>query len=248
MPAVVTGKPVPIGGSLGRNEATGRGVMITIREALRHEKIPIEGARVVVQGMGNVGSVSALLLADQGAKVIAVSDSRCGVYNNHGLDVHDLLRHKQATGSVAEYAAGDCLSNAELLELDCEVLIPCALESQLTALNAPRVKARILAEGANGPTTPEADDILQDQGVFIIPDVLCNAGGVAVSYFEWVQGLQFFFWSEEEINEKLHQIMVRSFAAVLQTAQEKRLDTRTAAQMLGISRVAEAITIRGIYP
>ena len=248
VPAVVTGKPVPIGGSLGRNEATGRGVMITTLEALREKNIPIEGARVAVQGMGNVGSVSAYLLAEQGAIIIALSDSQGGVYNSQGIDVHDLLRHKRESGSVAEYSGGEPLSNAELLELECEVLIPSALENQITADNASHVKAKILAEGANGPTTPEADEILRDRGVFIIPDVLCNAGGVTVSYFEWVQGLQSFFWDETEINDKLHHILTQSFAAVLQTTQEKQLDMRTAAQVLGVSRVAEAIAIRGIYP
>ena len=248
VPAVVTGKPVPIGGSLGRNEATGRGVMITTLEALREKNIPIEGARVAVQGIGNVGSVSAYLLAEQGAIIIALSDSQGGVYNRQGIDVHDLLRHKYERGSVAEYSGGERLSNAELLELECEVLIPSALENQITVDNAHRVQAKILAEGANGPTTPEADEILRERGAFIIPDVLCNAGGVTVSYFEWVQGLQSFFWDETEINDKLHHILTQSFAAVLQTAQERRLDMRTAAQVLGVSRVAEAIAIRGIYP
>jgi glutamate dehydrogenase (NAD(P)+) len=248
VPAVVTGKPVLIGGSLGRNEATGRGVMITTLEALKYRGIPLEGARVVVQGMGNVGAVSAYLLADQGARVIAMSDSRGGVYNKRGLDVRDLLLHKKASGSVIEYPYGEQISNADLLELKCEVLIPSALENQITAANASRIQAQIIAEGANGPTTPEADEILQDRGIFIIPDILCNAGGVTVSYFEWVQGLQSFFWGEEEINERLRQIMARSFADALRTAQEKRVDARTAAQILGIARVAEAIMIRGIYP
>jgi glutamate dehydrogenase (NAD(P)+) len=248
VPAVVTGKPVPIGGTLGRSEATGRGVMMTTLEALRYKKIPIAGARVVVQGMGNVGAVSAYLLADQGAKVIAISDSRGGVYNQRGIDVRDLLHHKRAGGSVVEYPHGNPISNAELLELECEVLVPSALENQITAANASRIRAKIIAEGANGPTTPEADEILQDKGVFIIPDILCNAGGVTASYFEWVQDLQSFFWSEEEINEKLRRIMIRGFTNVLRTAQEKRVDTRTAAQILGIARVAEAIMLRGIYP
>jgi glutamate dehydrogenase (NAD(P)+) len=248
VPAVVTGKPVPIGGSLGRNDATGRGVMITTLEACRHKGISITGARVVVQGMGNVGAVSAALLADQGAKVVAVSDSRGGVYNEHGIDVGKLLRHKKMTGSVVDYPEAERINDTELLTVECEILVPAALENQITAANAARVRARIVAEAANGPTTPEADQILQDNGVFIIPDILCNAGGVTVSYFEWVQDLQSFFWSEEEINEKLRQIMTRSFADVLRTAQEQRVDARTASQILGIARVAEAITIRGIYP
>lgn len=248
VPAVITGKPVPLGGSLGRNQATGRGVVITTLAALQHTKIPLEGARVAIQGLGNVGAMSARFLADQGATVIALSDSQSGVYNSHGIDVDDLLRHKHTTGFVAEYPGGERLSNAELLELDCEVLVPAALENQLTKTNAPRVKARILAEGANGPTTPEADGILHESGVFIIPDILCNAGGVTVSYFEWVQGLQSFFWPEEEINDRLRRLLTQSFAAVLHTAQEKQLDMRNAAQVLGVSRVAEAIAIRGIYP
>jgi len=233
---------------LGRNEATGRGVMMTTLEALKRKEIPMAGARVVVQGMGNVGAVSAYLLADQGARVIAASDSQGGVHNERGIDVRDLLRHKKTEGSVVKYPHGDRISNAELLELECEVLIPSALENQITAANASRIRAKVIAEGANGPTTPEADEILQDRGVFIIPDILCNAGGVTVSYFEWVQDLQSFFWSEEEVNEKLRQIITRSFTDVLRTVQEKKVDARTAAQILGIARVAEAIRLRGIYP
>jgi glutamate dehydrogenase (NAD(P)+) len=248
VPAVVTGKPIPIGGSLGRNEATGRGVMVTTLEALRQRGIPVQGARVVVQGFGNVGSAAARLSEEQGARIIAVSDAQGGVYNPHGLSVRDLLLYVRESGSVVGYPQGEEVTNARLLELECEVLMPCAVGAQITADNAPRIRARVIAEGANGPTVPEADEILQDKGVFIIPDILCNAGGVTVSYFEWVQDLQSFFWSEDEINQRLCQIMVRSFNDVLRTAQERKVDTRTAAQILGVARVAEAITLRGIYP
>ena len=247
-PAVVTGKPLAIGGSLGRNEATGRGVMVTALEALRRKNIAVEGARVVVQGFGKVGAPAAYLLEEQGARVIAVSDASGGVYNPRGLDTRDLLSHVKLQGTVAGYQWAEPLTNAEILELECEVLMPCALENQITSTNAPRVRANIIAEGANGPLTPEADEILTEKGVFIIPDILCNAGGVTVSYFEWVQDLQSFFWGEDEINERLRRIMVRSFNQVLQVAHEKKVDTRTAAQILGIQRVAEAVLLRGIYP
>lgn len=248
VPAVVTGKPLAIGGSLGRNEATGRGVMITTLETLKRKNIPVEGARVVVQGFGKVGAPAAYLIEERGAKVIAVSDAQGGVYNPRGLDARDLLAYASAQRTVAGYKKAEPIANAELLELECEVLMPCALENQITATNASRVRAKIVAEGANGPLTPEADEILADKGVFIIPDVLCNAGGVTVSYFEWVQDLQSFFWGEDEINERLRQIMVRSFNHVLRVAYEKNVDTRTAAQILAIQRVAEAVLIRGIYP
>ncbi|HXG21209.1 MAG TPA: Glu/Leu/Phe/Val dehydrogenase [Methylomirabilota bacterium] len=248
VPAVVTGKPLAIGGSLGRSEATGRGVMVTTVEALKRKNIPIEGARVVVQGFGKVGAPAAYLTEERGATIIAVSDVRGGVYNPKGLDARDVLAYAAATGSVVGYAHGEPISNADLLELDCEVLMPCAMENQITAANAPRVRAKIIAEGANGPLTPEADEILNARNVFIIPDILCNAGGVTVSYFEWVQDLQSFFWGEDEINERLRQIMVRSFNQVLRVAHEKKVDPRTAAQIYAIQRVAEAVTIRGIYP
>jgi len=248
VPAVVTGKPLIIGGSEGRLEATGRGVMLTTCEALKRLEIPIEGATVSVQGFGNVGSISAYLLQDAGCKIIAVSDSRGGIYNLNGLDARDVLRFKQKNGSVVGYPGTDTITNEELLELECDVLIPAALESVITAENAPRVKARIIAEGANGPTTPEADAILFDKGVFIIPDILCNAGGVTVSYFEWVQDLQSFFWHEEQVNKELERIMVRSFDEVYSISQEKGINMRLAAYVLGVSRVAEATMTRGIYP
>ena len=248
VPAVVTGKPLAIGGSLGRSEATGRGVMVTTLEALKRKNIPIENARVVVQGFGKVGAPAAYLTEENGAKIVAVSDVQGGIYNAHGINIRDLLTYSSAHGSIAGYPKGEPVTNADLLELDCDVLMPCALENQITTANALRIRAKIIAEGANGPLTPEADEILNDKGVFIIPDVLCNAGGVTVSYFEWVQDLQSFFWGEDEINERLRRIMVRSFTQVLKMAQEKKVDLRTAAQIYAIQRVAEAMRIRGIYP
>lgn len=247
-PAVVTGKPLEIGGSVGRSEATGRGVMFTTLEAMKVEEIPVEGARVVVQGFGNVGSAAAYLLQDAGATVVGISDVFGGIYNPHGFDVHALLAYAKKTGTVLGYPGADQVSNRELLELPCEVLVPAAIEGQITAENAPRIQARIIAEGANGPTTPEADDILHDRGVFIIPDILCNAGGVTVSYFEWVQDLQQFFWDEGEINNRLAQIMIRSFRDVLSVTREKKVNMRTGAYIRAIDRVAKATMIRGIYP
>ncbi len=248
VPAVVTGKPIDIGGSLGRNEATGRGVVYTTVEALKHLDIPVEGATVVVQGYGNAGSVAARLMQDLGAKVIAVSDSKGGIYNPKGLDARDVLRHKRETGSVVGYPGAEPITNQELLTLECTVLIPAALENQITGENAADVKARVVAEAANGPTTPEADDILREKGVFVIPDILCNAGGVTVSYFEWVQDLQSFFWDEEEVNAKLHKVMTRAFHDVLNIAHEKDVDMRTAAYILAISRVVRAVEVRGLFP
>jgi glutamate dehydrogenase (NAD(P)+) len=248
VPAVVTGKPLAIGGSLGRSEATGRGVMVTTIEALKRENIAIKDARVVVQGFGKVGAPAAYLTEERGAKIIAVSDVQGAVYNAHGINVQNLLTYASTNGSIVGYPDGESLTNADLLELDCDVLMPCALENQITVANAPRIRAKVIAEGANGPLTPEADEILNNKGVFIIPDILCNAGGVTVSYFEWVQDLQSFFWGEEEINERLRRIMVRSFTQVLRMAQEKEVDMRTAAQIYAIQRVAEAMNIRGIYP
>ncbi|MFQ5594516.1 MAG: Glu/Leu/Phe/Val dehydrogenase [Anaerolineae bacterium] len=247
-PAVVTGKPVEIGGSLGRNEATGRGTMLTTLEAFKHLNYPIEGAEVVVQGYGNAGSVAAYLLEGHGAKIIAVSDSKGGIYNPNGLDARAVKQFKAETRSVVGYPGADGVTNAELLELPCDVLVPAALENQITGDNAGYIKARVVAEAANGPTTPEADEIMHDKGIFVIPDILCNAGGVTVSYFEWVQDLQAFFWSEDQINDQLSQIMRRSFADVLSMSLEKEVDMRTAAYILAIKRVADATMIRGIYP
>jgi len=248
VPAVVTGKPIQVGGSLGRSEATGRGVMFVAREALKHKGMPIEGATVAVQGYGNVGSTGAYLLQDKGCKIIAMSDSRGGIYNARGLDARDVKRFKSETGTVVGYPGADVITNEELLELECDVLVPSALEKVITDENADRIKAKIIVEGANGPTTPEADRVFADKGIFVVPDVLANAGGVTVSYFEWVQGLQFFFWSEHDINVKLRDIMIKAFGDVLAISEDKNVDMRIAAYILAIDRVAEAVMIRGIYP
>ncbi|MDE3074007.1 MAG: Glu/Leu/Phe/Val dehydrogenase, partial [Chloroflexota bacterium] len=245
---VVTGKPVMVGGSEGRADATGRGVVYTVEEALRRQSRGLDGLTVAIQGFGNVGSVTARLMEQGGAKVIAISDHSGGIHSSQGIDVKHLLRHKQETGSVAGFKATEQLTNQELLELPCDVLVPGAYENQITAFNAPRVKAKLIAEGANGPVTPEADAILNDRGIVVIPDILCNAGGVTVSYFEWVQDLQEFFWDEDEINAKLKKIMTKSFDAIERAQDHHGCDMRTAAYVVGVSRVADAIRIRGIYP
>ncbi|MGH2551236.1 MAG: Glu/Leu/Phe/Val family dehydrogenase, partial [Thermomicrobiales bacterium] len=220
VPGVVTGKPLVLGGSPGRNEATGRGCVFAIVEAAKVLGIDIANTKVVVQGFGNAGSVAAKLIAELGASVVGVSDSHGGISNPKGLDLAAVVAHKAATGTVADFAGAENVSNEALLELDCDILIPAALEGQITAGNAPRIKARLIAEAANGPTTPEADQILRDRGVFLIPDILANAGGVTVSYFEWVQALQAFPWTEELVNERLKQIMSESFAAVYATSKK----------------------------
>jgi glutamate dehydrogenase (NAD(P)+) len=248
MPAVVTGKPIEIGGSQGRIEATGRGVMVTAREAMKHLNLPIEGTTVAVQGFGNVGSIAARTAHEMGMTVVAVTDVTGGVYNRNGLDIPALINHLAATRSVAGFPGVDSITNDELLTLKVDLLIPAALENQITSANAGNVKCKVLAEGANGPTTPEADNILNDKGIFIIPDVLCNGGGVVVSYFEWVQDLQSFFWEEVEINKQLERHVTKAFKDVLDTAQRLKIDNRTAAQTLAIKRVADATLIRGIYP
>ena len=246
--AVVTGKPVSIGGSAGRIEATGRGCVFTIQQAAKRLGLDLTGSTVAVQGFGNVGSVVAQLLHDLGCRIVAVSDAEGGIADMRGLDPHRLLRHREETGSVVGFGDTTAITNAELLTFDCDILVPAALENQITAAVAERVQAKIVAEAANGPTTPEADAILRDRGIFVIPDILCNAGGVTVSYFEWVQDLQHFFWDEAEINRQLHRIMVRSFDQVYRMAQEHDVDLRQGAQMLAISRVAEATRLRGLYP
>ncbi len=246
--AVVTGKPVSIGGSEGRNEATGRGCVFTIQQAAERLGLDLAGSTVAVQGFGNVGATAARFLHDLGCRVVAVSDSEGGIANTSGLDLHQVLRHWQETGSVVGFGAATEITNAELLTFECDILVPAALENQITAEIAERIKAKIVAEAANGPTTPDADAILHDRQVFVIPDILCNAGGVTVSYFEWVQDLQNFFWDEAEINRQLHRIMVRSFEQVHRMAQEHDVDLRQGAQMLAISRVAEATRLRGLYP
>lgn len=248
VPAVVTGKPINIGGSKGRNEATGRGVIFTTREALKLLGKPLAGATVVVQGFGNVGSIAALTAYELGCKVIAVSDVRGGIYNPKGLDIPAVMRHARETRSVVGFPGCDGVTNAELLALPCDVLIPAAMEHQITRHNAAAVQCKVLAEGANGPTTPEADEILLDKGVFIIPDILCNAGGVIVSYFEWVQGLQAFFWEEAEVTERMERFIVNAFHDVFREAQRLKVDMRTAAQVLAIGRVADAHMTRGLYP
>jgi glutamate dehydrogenase (NAD(P)+) len=248
VPAVVTGKPVEIGGSLGRIEATARGVRFITRMAAKRLGINLAETRVVIQGAGNVGGTSARLLHQDGCKIVAMSDSKGGVYNTNGLDPVQVLDFKRETGTVVGYHNGDRVTNEELLELPCDILIPAALERQLTGKNAPRVKAKIIAEAANGPTEPEADEIFFDRGIFVIPDILCNAGGVTVSYFEWVQGLQFFFWGEEEVNARLERLMNRTFNEVMAITEEKKVNNRVAAYIKAIDRVARATRIRGIYP
>ena len=245
---VVTGKPIGLGGSRGRLEATGRGCMINAQLAGKHLGMRLEGARVVVQGFGNVGATAAKLLTKESSLIIGVSDSKGGIYNPNGLDVENVLHHKGETGSVVDFKNAENITNAELLGLECDILIPAALEHQLHEGNAASVKARIIVEGANGPTTAEAVRILRDNGIFIVPDILANAGGVVVSYFEWVQGLQSFFWSENEVNRQLRAVMDNAFHEVLEMSQHKQVDMRDAAYMLAIKRIADTMETRGIFP
>ncbi|MEE9219060.1 MAG: Glu/Leu/Phe/Val dehydrogenase, partial [Acidobacteriota bacterium] len=231
---VVTGKPLALGGSLGRNEATARGCQFTVREACALKKMPLRGAKVAVQGYGNAGAIAARLLHDDGARIIALSDSRGAIYNGDGLDPLRVMDHKQKTGSVKGYPGADEITNEKLLETPCDILVPAALENQINATNADRIQAKIVAEAANGPTTPKADEILRNNGVFIIPDILANAGGVTVSYFEWVQGLYAFFWEEEEVNQKLEKIMKRAFYEVHRTAEKYNVHMRTAAYIVAV--------------
>jgi glutamate dehydrogenase (NAD(P)+) len=245
---VVTGKPLNVGGSLGRLEATAHGALYCIQEAIRKRELSIQGLRVAVQGFGNVGSFLAKFLAEQGATVIAVSDSRGGIYAESGLELTAVLAHKQETGALEGFRGADALSNEELLLLDCDVLAPCALEQVITRENADQVKAKIIAEGANGPVTPAADEILDDRGILILPDVLANAGGVVVSYFEWVQGLQEYFWKEDEINSKLRDITTRAFNETWRTSEDRKTSMRLAAYGLAVRRVADATITRGLYP
>jgi glutamate dehydrogenase (NAD(P)+) len=247
VPEIVTGKPVAIGGTLGRREATGRGVVYMIIEAAKHLGIDLTKCTAVVQGFGNVGSVAVKELANIGVKVIGVSDRTGGFVDTKGLPVDKLLEVADKNHSLEGCPYGERISNEELLELKCDVLVPAALEMQITKANAGRLQCRILAEGANGPTTPEADAILRDKGVFVIPDILANAGGVVVSYFEWVQDLQNFFWTEEEVNKKLRDILVKAFYEVLNMSQKHAVDMRLAALMIGIDRVARAMLWRGFY-
>lgn len=248
VPAVTTGKPLAIGGSEGRLEATARGVQVVTREAIRDKGWQPEKCSIVVQGFGNVGGIAARLLHEMGCKVVGISDISGGLYNPNGINVPAAMRHSRRNGSLKGYAEADAVSNTELLELPCDILIPAALENQLTERNAPRIKARLIVEAANGPTTNEADAILNDMGVTLIPDILANAGGVTVSYFEWVQDLQRFFWAEDEINNRLEMIMKRSYKAVKAKADEQEVNMRMGAYLLAVARVAEATEIRGVYP
>ena len=245
--AVVTGKPVELGGSLGRREATGRGVMIVTREAAKHLRLNLQGAKVAVQGFGNVGSVSAQLLAGLGARIVAVTDWKGGVYNPKELNVDKLIAYVKEHKTVDGFPDGEPLTNDELWGLDADILIPAALENQITAENAPSIRAKIVTEGANGPTTPDAHQILHDRGVFVIPDILANSGGVTVSYFEWVQDRYGYFWEEEEVNTRLEKKMVEAFEDVLQTSLRYKVDLRTAAYIVAISRVGTVTKMRGMY-
>ncbi|MBA3806596.1 MAG: Glu/Leu/Phe/Val dehydrogenase [Acidobacteria bacterium] len=245
--AVVTGKPVALGGSRGRREATGRGLLVVINEATKRLKMLPSNTRVVVQGSGNVGGIGARLMHEAGYKIIAISDMFGGIYNKDGIDIPAALAHLQTTRSFDEFPGVERINNQELLELDCDVLVPAATENQITSENADRIKCKILAEGANGPTTAAADEILHNKGIFVIPDILANAGGVTVSYFEWVQDRMGYFWKEEVVNERLQDIMVASFNDLVKYADNHAVDTRTAAYMLAIDRVAYDTRMRGIY-
>src|SRR2546425_7523558 len=245
---VVTGKPLTIGGSLGREEATARGALYCVREAVRKRQLSLQGTTVAVQGFGNVGSFLAKFLAEDGANVIALSDSTSGPYNQNGTDVQAAIAQKHETGSLAGFRGADPISNEELLLLECDVLAPCALEQVITTENADKVKAKIIVEGANGPVTPAADEILEEKGVLVLPDILANAGGVVVSYFEWVQGLQEYFWKEAEVNAKLNEIVSKAFDETWATREAHQTSMRVAAYGLAVQRVAEATVTRGLYP
>jgi glutamate dehydrogenase (NAD(P)+) len=245
--AVVTGKPIEMGGSLGRREATGRGCMIVTKEALAHLGMPVMGTTVAVQGFGNVGSVAAQLLQREGCKVVAIGDRSVSIHNSNGIDIDDAIAHVKKHRSLDGYAKGEVISGADLLTLDVDVLVPAALENVITTKNASSIRARIICEGANGPTTAAADSILDENGVFVIPDILANAGGVTVSYFEWVQDRGGYFWTEQLVNDRLRDIMVNSFNDVLALSRQHKVNMRTAAYMLSISRVATVHRLRGIY-
>jgi glutamate dehydrogenase (NAD(P)+) len=247
-PAVVTGKPIPLGGSEGRNEATAQGAVYTLIDAARHLGMDLPHCRVAVQGFGNAGAIAAQLMFAQGSTIVGVSDSTGAVYRPEGFDPNAVLGWKQEHHSVRGFPGTRDISNEELLEVDCDILIPAALENQITAKNAGRIKARLIGEAANGPTTPEADEILYKNGKFLIPDILCNAGGVTVSYFEWVQDLDRDFWSIDQVNEKLHAIMAKAFASTLDMSLKQKVNMRTAAYMLAVQRVADATSVRGMYP
>jgi glutamate dehydrogenase/leucine dehydrogenase len=247
-PSVITGKPIAIGGSKGRNEATARGCVFVIREAAKKIGLNLKKATVAVQGYGNAGSIAAVLLNDMGAKIVAASDTKGGIINLKGIDPKKLVEHKEKTGSVVGFPGSKKISNEELLELDVDILVPAALENQITEANAANVKAKVIGECANGPTTPGADKILYKKGVLVLPDILANAGGVTVSYFEWVQGLYWFWWSEEEVNKRLEAIMVDAFEAVYKISKEKKINMRQAAYVVAMGRVTEATKLRGFFP
>ncbi|MDX1660553.1 MAG: Glu/Leu/Phe/Val dehydrogenase [Gemmatimonadota bacterium] len=244
---IVTGKPVEMGGSLGRNEATGRGCMLVTLEALEHLDIPVEGARVVVQGFGNVGSTAARLCAERGMRVIGIGDHTGAFVDREGIDLESALRHQVENRSLSGFEAGDAITNGELLELECEVLIPAAIENAITRKNAKNIRAKVICEGANGPTAAGADSILEEKGIFVIPDILANAGGVTVSYFEWVQNREGYYWSRERVEKRLKKIMVNAFRDVLQTSESHSVNLRTACYMRAIERVAFVHQLRGIY-
>ena len=248
VPGVVTGKPISLGGSEGRNEATARGCVYTIVDAARHLGMNLNKARVAVQGFGNAGSIAARLIGEEGSTVVAVSDSTGGIHNPAGLDIAKVVNWKSEHGTVQGFPGATDITNAAVLEVDCDILIPAALENQITSRNAGNIKARVIAEAANGPTTPEADEILYKAGVFLIPDILCNAGGVTVSYFEWVQDLNRDHWSETVVNAKLKEIMVKAFHETLDVATREQVNMRTAAYLLAVKRVADAMEMRGLYP
>jgi glutamate dehydrogenase (NAD(P)+) len=248
VPGVVTGKPISLGGSEGRNEATARGTVFCVIEAARHLGIVLPEARVAIQGFGNAGAIAARLISDEGATVVAVSDSTGGIHAPGGLDIGKVIAWKQEHGTVQGFPGATDVTNAEVLEVDCNILIPAALENQITARNAGNIKAKLIAEAANGPTTPEADEILFKNGKFMVPDILCNAGGVTVSYFEWVQDLNRDHWSETVVNEKLRVIMVKAFSEVLAVARREQCNMRTAAYLVAVKRVADAMELRGLYP
>ena len=248
VPGLITGKPIGIGGSLGRNEATARGLQFVTREAAKAKGMSLQGARVVVQGFGNAGSIAARLLSEDGAVVIAASDSRGGIVNTKGIDSNSALRYKQEHGTLSGFGGSDDISNEEILEVECDILVPAALESVITTHNADRIKTKLISEAANGPTTPEADRILFEKGIMVLPDILANAGGVTVSYFEWAQNIQGYYWAEDEVNKKLERVMQQAFRDVHETAGNNSVDMRTGAYMLAISRVAEVTRMRGIFP
>lgn len=246
--ATVTGKPVPLGGSEGRNEATARGCLFVTEEACKTKKMNLRGATVAVQGFGNAGSIAARLFTERKARVIAISDSRGGVHNSRGIDPYKAMRYKERSGTVVGMPGTSRISNDDLLTMKCDILIPAALETVITLNNADQIKAKIIAEAANGPTTPHADEVLAKRGIMVLPDILANAGGVATSYFEWVQDLQSFFWSEEEVNSKLEVVMRRAFQQVYENSRKNHVPMRTGAYMLAVGRVADATVVRGLFP